>query len=126
MFRLLASHPLYRLRHSLEGSPIPADRIEFTCPCGSGLCYGRVVLVPWLSTPCGHDAGAVRYPTALRRRERDLHRAVFPPSQAHARAEALPAGSWTEVMSLPGDGTVKTLMDANAAAGFGVYRVRVD
>ena len=28
--RRLASRPLYRLRHSLEGSPIHADRIEFT------------------------------------------------------------------------------------------------
>ena len=32
--------------------------------------------------PCG-DAVTVRYPTTLRRRETDLHRSVFAPSQAH-------------------------------------------
>jgi len=80
-----AYRPLYRLRQSLEGSPIHADRIEFTCLCISRLCYGLVVLVPLLSTPCCHDAVTVRYPTALRRRGTDFHRSVFPPSQAHER-----------------------------------------
>ena len=82
---LSAYRPLYRLRHSLEGSPIHADRIEFTCLCVSRRCYGLVVLVPLLSTPCCHDAVTVRYPTTLRRRETDFHRSVFPPSQAHER-----------------------------------------
>ena len=105
--RLSAYRPLYRLRHSLEGSPIHADRIEFTCLCVSRRCYGLVVLVPLLSTPCCHDAVTVRYPTTLRRRETDFHRSVFPPSQAHERAHPgrsrspTPSGPATATASSP-------------------------
>ncbi len=84
--QLCAYRPLYRLRHSVEGSPIHADRIEFTAAaCLGNLCYGPVVLVALLSTPCCHDAVTLRYLTALHRKETDSHRSVFPPSQAHDR-----------------------------------------
>ena len=84
VFRLLAYHPLYRLRHSLAGSPIHADRIEFTATTLIGrLCYGLVVLVPLLSTPHYCDAVTVRYRTALHRTEADFHRPIPTPSQAH-------------------------------------------
>ena len=83
-FRLLASRPRYRLRLSLADSPSHADRIEFTAAHHTAsLCYGLVVLVPLLSTPCCHDAVTVRYRTALHRTGADFHRSVFPPSQAH-------------------------------------------
>ena len=85
-FGLLASRPLYRLRQSIEGSPVHADRIEFTAarPAAS-LCYGRVVLVPVLPTPPRGDAVPVRYRTALRRTGADFHRSIPSPSQAHDR-----------------------------------------
>ena len=52
-----------RLRHSLESSPIHADRIEFTATTRLGsLCYGLVVLVPLLSTP--PPATQLRFDTA--------------------------------------------------------------
>lgn len=87
--RLLAYRPLYRLRQSLEGSPIHADRIEFTATAHSGrLCYGLVVLVPVLSTPCCHDAVPVRYRTALHRTGADFHCSIPTPSQAHERGRS--------------------------------------
>ena len=89
--RLPAYRPLYRLRLSLADSPIHADRIEFTAATHTGrLCYGLVLLVPLLSTPCCHDAVTVRYRTALHRAEADFHRPIPTPSQAHERR--LPAG----------------------------------
>ena len=89
--RLFASGPLYRLRHSLEGSPIHADRIEFTAAaCLGNLCYGLVVLVPLLSTPCCHDAVTVRYRTALHRTGADFHCSIPTPSQAHERGQPCP------------------------------------
>ena len=78
-----------RLRHSLAGSPIHADRIEFTATARTGrLRFGRVVLVPLLSTPCCHAAVPVRYRTILHRTGADLHRSVFPPSQAHEYSDS--------------------------------------
>ncbi len=75
-----------RLRHSLEGSPVHTDRIEFTATtCLGSLCYGLVVLVPLLSTPPRGDAVTVRYRTALHRTETDFHRSIPSPSQAHER-----------------------------------------
>ncbi len=75
---------LFRLRLSLADSPTHADRIEFTvAACLDSLCYGLVVLVPWLSTPPRGDAVTVRYRTVLHRTEADFHGSVFPPSQAH-------------------------------------------
>src|SRR6185295_1125302 len=83
---LAAYRPLYRLRPSLVGSPIHADRIEFTATVlADGLCYGLVVLVPVLSTPPHGDAVPVQYHTALHRTGADFHRSDFPPSQAHER-----------------------------------------
>ena len=84
--RLLTYRPLYRLRLSLADSPSHADRIEFTATAHTGdLCYGLVVLVPLLSTPCCHDAVTVRYRTILHRTEADFHRPIPTPSQAHER-----------------------------------------
>lgn len=75
------------LRLSLEGSPAHADRIEFTAAVPRDiLCYGLVVLVPLLSTPCCHDAVTVRYRTILHRTEADFHRPIPTPSQAHERS----------------------------------------
>ena len=75
-----------RLRTSLAGSPIFADRIEFTVSAyASERCYGLAVLVPLLSTPCCHDAVTVRYRTILHRTEADSHRFDPIPSQAHER-----------------------------------------
>ena len=83
---LRAYRPLYRLRPSLADSPTHADRIEFTADGPqAALCYGLVVLVPLLSTPCCHDAVTVRYRTALHRTEADFHRPIPTPSQAHER-----------------------------------------
>jgi len=74
------------LRLSLAGSPVHADRIEFTATAHTNrLCYGLVVLVPLLSTPCCHDAVTVRYRTILHRTEADFHRPSPSPSQAHER-----------------------------------------
>jgi len=80
-----------RLRQSLEGSRIHTDRIEFTAMNHAGRwCYGRVVLVPLLSTPPCGDAVAVQFRTALRRPGADFHRSIFPPSQAHGWGERRP------------------------------------
>jgi hypothetical protein len=76
-----------RLRHSLAGSPGHTDRIEFTATTRlGGLCYGLVVLVPWLATPPLGDAVSVRYRTALHRTEADFHRSIPSPAQAHERS----------------------------------------
>ena len=73
-----------RLRLLLADSPSHADRIEFTATAHTDcLCYGLVVLVPLLSTPCCHDAVTVRYRTILHRTEADFHRPIPTPSQAH-------------------------------------------
>ncbi len=99
--RLLAYRPLYRLRHSLAGSPVHADRIEFTVDyLKAALCYGLVVLVPLLSTPHHGGAVMVRYLTASRRKETDSHRSVPAPSQAHER-ERSPARSTADCRTLP-------------------------
>jgi len=90
-FRLAAYRPLYRLRPSLAGSPVLADRIEFTADCPTAaLCYGLVVLVPLLSTSPLGDAVTVRYLTTLRRKETDSHRSIPVPSQAHERGHSCP------------------------------------
>ncbi|HEY9174252.1 MAG TPA: hypothetical protein VI136_18375 [Verrucomicrobiae bacterium] len=63
-----------------------ADRIEFTAALHTGdLGYGRVVLVPVLSTPPCGDAVPVRYRTAHHRTGADFHRLILPPFQAHER-----------------------------------------
>ena len=49
----------------------------------TALCFGLVVLVPLLSTPCCHDAVTVRYRTTPRRTGTDSRRSVSSPSQAH-------------------------------------------
>src|SRR6185436_6013754 len=73
-----------RLHLSLEGSPVHANRIEFTATSHTGrLCYGLVVLVPLLSTPHYCDAVTVRYRTVLHRTGADFHRSIPSPSQAH-------------------------------------------
>ena len=82
-----SGHPLVGisgLRLSLAGSPLHADRIEFTLATPTGRrCYGLVVLVPLLSTSHRCDAVTVRYRTVLHRTETDFHRSIFLPSQAH-------------------------------------------
>jgi len=77
-----------RLRTALAGSPIRADRIEFTLFASTDeRRYGLAVLVPLLSTPCFHDAVMVQYRTILHRTEADFHRFDQSPSQAHERGQ---------------------------------------
>ena len=80
-----------RLRLSRAGSPVHADRIEFTADGPQAvLGFGRVVLVPWLSTPPRGDAVTVRYRPVLHRAGADFHRPIPSPSQAHERGHACP------------------------------------
>jgi hypothetical protein len=82
-----------RLRTALAGSPISADRIEFTLFIYiDERRYGLAVFVPLLSTPCFHDAVTVQYRTILHRTEADLHRFDQAPSQAHERDSASRSG----------------------------------
>jgi len=83
-----------RLRHSVEGSPVHADRIEFTtAPASGNLRYGLVVLVSLLSTSHYCDAVTLQYPTTLRRRGADFHRSDPAPSQAHDRGPSRSAAA---------------------------------
>ncbi len=74
------------LRTASAGSPVGAAESGSRCVISRARCYGRVVHLRQLPTPCCHDAVAVGYRRVNVSPDGDLHPAVWTPSQAHACA----------------------------------------
>ena len=72
------------LRTTLAGSPVgPAVSGSRCIMCHVTVCYGRVVHLRQLPTPCRHDAVAFGCRRVNVPPDGDLHPAVWTPSQAH-------------------------------------------
>ena len=72
------------LRTALAGSPVGAAESGSRCVMSvMSRCYGRVVHLRQLPTPCCHDAVAFGYRPVNVRPDGDLHPAMWTSSQAH-------------------------------------------
>jgi hypothetical protein len=88
------------LRAALAGSPVGLAESGSRCAMFlRSRCYGPVVHLRLLPTPCCHDAVAFNYRRVNVPPDRDFHPAVRTPSQAHERGSSDPqsgrTGSWS-------------------------------
>ena len=71
------------LRSGLAGSPVGVAESGSRCFMFVSRCYGRVVHLRQLSTPCCHDAVAFGFRRVNVPPDGDFHPAVWAPLQAH-------------------------------------------
>lgn len=71
------------LRTALAGSPVGVAESGSRCGFNTSHCYGPVVHLRQLPTPCCHDAVAFGHRRVNVPPDGDFHPAVWAPSQAH-------------------------------------------
>jgi len=92
------------LRTALAGSPVGVAESGSRCSFDTSHCYGPVVHLRQLPTPCCHDAVAFGHRRVNEPPDGDFHPAIWAPSQAHGRGRPRPRYSFAGGCSSRGRG----------------------